>query len=155
MDIGGGRGFPAGSLSNFQPRRFVFEGVECNSMEGLLQSFKFDKEHIQIEVCKLVGRKAKFRGKKRNKAWKRQQILWWKGEEFPRGSQEYQDLLNRAFNALAENEGFRRALLATGNAVLTHSIGSNKKSETCLTEQEFCSRLMRVREKLQKEEKGK
>lgn len=119
-------------------------------MEGLLQSFKFDKEHIQVEVCKLVGKQAKFRGKKRNKAWKRQQMLWWKGQEFPRDSKEYQDLLDRAFDALAENEGFRRALLATGDAVLTHSIGSSKQSETCLTEQEFCSRLTKVRERLKK-----
>jgi hypothetical protein len=48
--------------------------------------------------------------------------------------------------ALAENDGFRNALIATGNAVLTHSIGKKNQSETILTEQEFCSRLMRVRE---------
>ena len=35
--------------------------------------------------------------------------------------------------------------MATGSANLTHSIGRNKKNETVLTEQEFCSRLMGMR----------
>ena len=54
MDIGSGNGYPSGALSNFSPHPFVFDGVKCNSMEGLLQSFKFDKEHVQAEICKLV-----------------------------------------------------------------------------------------------------
>ena len=37
MDIGSGNGYPSGALSNFSPHPFVFDGVECNSMEGLLQ----------------------------------------------------------------------------------------------------------------------
>ncbi len=68
MDIGSKNGFPAGNLSNFAPHPFIFDGVKCASMEGLLQSFKFEKEHIQVEVCKLVGKEAKFRGQKRNLA---------------------------------------------------------------------------------------
>lgn len=47
MDIGSGKVGPAGGLSNFRPRPFVFDGVECASMEGLLQSFKYDKVHMQ------------------------------------------------------------------------------------------------------------
>ncbi len=66
MNIGSGSGYPSSALSNFSPHPFVFDGVECASMEGLLQSFKFDKPHIQNEVCKLVGKGAKFRGKKRS-----------------------------------------------------------------------------------------
>lgn len=34
-------------------------------MEGLLQSFKFENHEMQKEVCKLVGKKAKFKGKKK------------------------------------------------------------------------------------------
>ena len=101
---------------------------------------------MQKEVCKLVGKAAKFKGKK--KKWWRTQTLWWQGVEIARSSQEYQDLLDRAFNALAQNNGFRTALLATGNAVLTHSIGKNKITETVLTRQEFCSRLTKIREGL-------
>lgn len=149
MDIGSGLGFPSGTLSNFAPHPFVIDGVECNSMEGFLQSLKFSNPEMQKEVCKLVGKAAKFKGKK--KKWWRTQTLHWQGTEIPRDSQEYQDLLDRAFDALAQNSGFRAALLATGNSVLTHSIGKTKITETVLTRQEFCSRLTKIREELRKE----
>lgn len=55
------------------------------------------------------------------------------------------------FDALSENSGFRRALLATHNAVLTHSIGKKNPSETILTRNEFCSRLTKIRARLQQE----
>jgi hypothetical protein len=148
MDIKSGCGYPAASLSNFTAHPFVFDGVSVASMEGLLQSFKFDKEHIQVEVCKLVGLAAKKRGKPRN--WQERQTLYWKGVEYPRSGDEYQVLLDRAYQAMCDqNEGFRKALLATNSAVLTHSIGRSKKSDTVLTKTEFCSRLMFLREKLQ------
>ena len=143
MDIGSGSGFPSAALSNFAPHPFVFDGVECNSMEGLLQSFKFSNPEMQREVCKLVGKQAKFKGKK--KKWFKTQTLFWQGEEFKRDSEEYQELLDRAFDALSTNEGFKRALLATGHSTLTHSIGKTKQSETVLTRTEFCSRLTAIR----------
>lgn len=65
MDIGKGSGGVSGRLSNFTPRRFVFDGVNCNSIEGVLQSFKFKNPEMQKEVCKLVGSAAKFKGKKK------------------------------------------------------------------------------------------
>lgn len=145
MDIGSKSGWPAGTLSNFSPHPFVLNGVECSSMEGFLQSLKFDKIHIQIEVCKLIGLAAKRRGQKRNKAWKRAQKLWWQGQEFDRSGEEFQRLLDRAFEALSKNIGFQKALLATGSATLTHSFGKHKESETVLTEREFCSRLTKIR----------
>jgi hypothetical protein len=118
-------------------------------MEGFLQSLKFDKEHIQVEVCKLVGRAAKFRGKKRNKTWKSLQCLWWKGHPYRRDSEDYQDLLYCAYNAMFEqSESFRKALKASGQSVLTHSLGSNKEEETVLTEREFCSIITLLRQKL-------
>lgn len=150
MDIGSGSGYPSAALSNFAPHPFVFDGVECNSMEGLLQSFKFSNPEMQKEVCKLVGKQAKFKGKK--KKWFKTQTLYWQGKEFKRDSDEYQRLLDRAYDALSTNEGFKRALLATGNAILTHTIGKTKQSETVLTRAEFCSRLMTIRERLQNEQ---
>lgn len=149
MDIGSGSGFPSATLSNFAPHPFVIDGVECNSMEGFLQSLKFSNPEMQKEVCKLVGKAAKFKGKK--KKWWRTQTLYWQGTEIPRDSEEYQVLLDRAFDALAQNSGFRAALLATGNSVLTHSIGKTKITETVLTRQEFCSRLTKIREDLRKD----
>lgn len=149
MDIGSKSGYPAGALSNFSPHPFTFDGVECASMEGLLQAFKYDKPHIQVEICKLVGLKAKRKGQSRNKAWKREQTLWWQGTAYPRKSDEYQQLLDRAFDALTENTGFQKALLATNDAVLTHKIGKSKEADTVLTEREFVSRLTTIRARLQ------
>lgn len=146
MDIGSGNGWPAGALSNFSPHPFVIDDVECASMEGFLQSLKFSNPDMQKEVCKMVGKQAKFKGKK--KKWYKTQTLYWQGQEIKRDSEEYQQLLDRAFEALAANESFKKALLATGNATLTHSIGKNKQSETVLTKSEFCSRLMKIREEL-------
>ena len=148
MDIGSGQGYPADALSNFAPHPFVLDGIECNSMEGFLQSLKFSNPDMQREVCKLVGRAAKFKGKKKN--WYVKQVLYWQGKEIPRDSDEYQMLLDRAYMAMAtQNRGFQCALLATQNAALTHSIGKSKTNETVLTRSEFCSRLTKIRTMLQ------
>ena len=150
MDIGSGSGYPSAALSNFAPHPFIIDGIECASMEGFLQSLKFSSPDMQKEVCKLVGKAAKFKGKK--KKWWQTQTLYWQGQEIDRHSQEYQKLLDRAYDALAQNEGFRRALLATGTAVLTHSIGKSHPSETVLTKAEFCGRLTKLREQISKEQ---
>lgn len=150
MDIRSGCGYPGSALSNFAPHKFVIDGVECNSMEGFLQSLKFKNPDMQITICQLVGKAAKFAGKK--KKWWRDQKLYWRGQEFQRDSAEYQELINRAYNAMcSQSEKFRLALLATGNATIEHSMGKTDKAHTVLTRQEFCSRLTKLRSELQKE----
>lgn len=149
MNIGSGSKYPAGALSNFSGHAFTIDGVFCASMEGFLQSLKFDKPHIQVEVCKLIGFAAKKRGSKRNKAWKTKQTLWWQGIPIGRKSKVYQTLLDRAYMAMFEQSiKFKKALTATHNATLIHSIGRSKESETVLTEKEFCSRLHKLRDLL-------
>ena len=143
MDIGSGTAYPSCALSNFAPHPFVIDGVECASMEGFLQSLKFKSPDMQRHVCTLVGKAAKFKGK--DKKWWRDQTLYWQGVEYKRDSEEYQILLNRAYNALYQNEGFKRALEASKPAILTHSIGKNDESKTVLTQSEFCGRLMKLR----------
>ena len=147
MDIGSREGYPSSALSNFAPHPFVIDGVQCNSMEGFLQSLKFKDPEMQKQVCLLVGKAAKFKGKK--KKWFQTQTLYWQGKEYKRDSDEYQELLDKAFNCLATNKGFQNALLATNNAVLTHTIGKNKITDTVLTRSEFTSRLTRIRTELQ------
>lgn len=147
MDIHSKSGYPATALSNFSPHPFVLDGIECASMEGLLQSLKFKGPDMQAHVCTLVGRAAKRKGAGKN--WQQNgHTLYWRGKPMDRMSEDYQEFLDRAFAALATNAGFRRALLATGDAQLTHSIGKSKKADTVLTEREFCSRLMRIRAEL-------
>lgn len=153
MDIKSGKEYPASALSNFAPHKFKFRGVECASMEGLLQSLKFKNPEMQKEICKLVGRQAKSKGS--NKDWKTSQTLWWNGQPIKRNSTEYQLLLDEAFLSLSrDSESFRNALIATQNAVLKHSIGKTKKNDTVLTQSEFCSRLMIIRARLFNAKKG-
>ena len=143
MDIGSGNGYPSAALSNFAPHPFVLDGVEIASMEGFLQSLKFKNIDMQKYVCTLVGKAAKYKGK--NKKWWQTQTLYWQGKEYKRDSKEYQLLLNRAYNALYQNEGFKKALKASKPSILTHSIGKNDESKTVLTQSEFCGRLMKLR----------
>lgn len=147
MDIGSGSGYPAAALSNFSPYGFTIDGVACSSMEGFLQSLKYANPDMQVHVCTLVGKQAKFKGKK--KKWYRDQTLYWKGRPIARQSQDYQDLLDRAFGALAQNTKFQKALLASGHATLKHSMGQKDPRRTVLTTNEFCRRLMDIRTELQ------
>ena len=63
MEVGGrNNSYPGGKLSNFTGFQFVFDGVHCNSMEGLLQAFKYEKIDSQIATCQLVGFNAKKKG---------------------------------------------------------------------------------------------
>lgn len=149
MDIGSKQGYPSSALSNFAPHKFVIDGVECNSMEGFLQSLKFSNPEMQKYVCTLVGYQAKKKG--RNKNWQERQTLYWMGNEYKRDSEEYQKLLDRAYSELFKNEGFRSVLKATGSAVLTHTIGRTKENETVLTQREFCRRLSVLRNQIKGE----
>lgn len=148
MIIASGNGWPSSSLSNFAGHGFTFDGIECGSMEGFLQSLKFDKPHIQREVAKLIGKGAKLRGKARNKQWQTKQTLWWKGMPLSRHSKEYKLLLWKAYCSMFEqSESFRKALAATKGMSLTHPLGSNQASDTVLTEREFVGILTRLRDK--------
>lgn len=147
MNVKSGAKYPAGALSNFAPHPFVFRGVEVASMEGFVQSLKFKDVPMQKHICTLVGFAAKKSGAKKN--WQTDQVLWWDATPYPRKSDEYQELLDDVYTQLFDqNEKARKALLATRDANLTHTIGRTKQSETVLTRTEFCSRLMRNRRRI-------
>lgn len=140
----------AGALSNFTPHPFILDGVTCNSMEGFLQSLKFENPDMQVHVASLVGRKAKFKGKK--KKWYVTQTLYWQGVAYARDSDAYTNLIERAFDAYAQNTKVRKILLSTNNAVFEHSMGKRKKSETILTRTEFVSNLTRIRDNVRRQQ---
>ena len=149
MDISSRNGYPSCSLSNFAAHEFEIDGVKCASMEGFLQSLKHRDPEIQKHICSLIGIKAKTAG---GQAWKKRQRLFWQGTEFDRCSAYYQKLLDRAYDALYENQGFKAALIACGkNASFTHSVGKRKENETVLTIKEFCGRLMKLKDRAFKE----
>jgi len=140
----------AGRLSNFTSRLFFFDGVPCASLEGPIQAVKFEDPEIQREICMLSGREAKLRGREKNESWQATQILWWLGEKVPRDSVKYQERLDRLYDAVAQLSEFQTELLATGNEILCHTVGEKDPRKTVMTEEEFCSRLMRKREELRK-----
>lgn len=145
MNIGAGSGYPSSALSNFAGHRFILDEVECYSMEGFLQGLKFKSPEMQEAVCKLIGKAAKFKGKK--KKWYVDQTLYWRGKPIARKSEKYQQLLDDAYNAMFEqSDSFRRALMSTRGATLTHSMGKTDQSRTVLTTSEFCGRLTRLRD---------
>jgi predicted NAD-dependent protein-ADP-ribosyltransferase YbiA (DUF1768 family) len=147
IDIKAKAPFPAGALSNFAQHPFTFDSIACASMEGLLQSFKVEDAAEQAEICALSGGEAQGRGRRHD--WSQSGTLFWRGEPFDRLSDEYQELLDRAYDALfAQSSKFRSALAATGEARLTHALGSDDPTETILTAQEFCSRLELLRARL-------
>ena len=150
MDIGSKNDYPSCALSNFAAHEFYIDGVRCASMEGFLQSLKCPTIDMQKHICSLIGIAAKRAGHGRN--WQKRQILYWNGQQMGRRSQMYQDLLDRAYNELYKNQGFKAALIAAGkDAVFTHKIGKNKEGETVLTVREFCGRLMKLKERAFKE----
>ncbi len=150
LDISARTSELADRLSNFVPREFTFRGVLCAGMEGALQALKTSDRAEQLRICQLIGGKAKRAGKKLA-GWKLTQTLWWSGKAMQRESQEFQLFLDELFDALATNQDFVQDLLATGDAILVHTMGKADPKETVLTEAEFCSRLMRLRTKLQKQ----
>lgn len=135
-------------LSNFNPYAFVYDDVECASIEGWIQSLKSPDVDVQLEVCALSGRTAKRAGRKLPD-WREGGVLYWKGEPIIRDSQEYIDFVTDVYRTMsAANEEFRNWLISTGDATLTHKVGSSVKAETILTEKEFCDILTAIRNDL-------
>lgn len=150
IDIRSSGAYPANVLSNFYPNEFVFDGVKCASMEGLLQSLKTKNIKLQQKVCSCSGRSAKFffRHKFQNLRWKLTGQLYWKGRLINRYSDEYQYFLASAYEAMTKNKIFVDALINTNGAMLTHQLGRKDPRKTILTEYEFIFHLQRCRDRV-------
>lgn len=139
--------YPANVLSNLAPKEFVFDGVECASIEGFLQSLKVNDIKKQKEICGLYGGSAKESSKKFTQ-WLKTHKLYWQEKEYDRFSSQYIDLLKRAYKACYEqNEIFRQALESTKGTTLTHSTGGINPSTTVITKYEFTKILTDLRDK--------
>ena len=144
LDIWSKSPYPANVLSNLCSNGFRFEGVLCGSMEGFLQSLKYQNIDKQRQICSMKGKNAK---NMTSTHWQTDQIVWWKGIAINRQSLDFQDLIRRAYQAMFEqNERFRIALMSTRGMKLYHSQGEQNSFKTILTESEFCSTLTEIRE---------
>ena len=153
INIGSKGGWPANVLSNFALTPFEVDDIRCASTEGFIQALKFPNPETQRHICLLVGRKAKFAGKKARKRLRREQKVWWQRKEFKFRSKEHFELIEKALRAkFTQNEVAKRALLATGDATLTHDLGP-ESPHTSLPAREFIRILNKIRQELLRESK--
>ncbi len=136
--------YPSNVLSNFYPNEFTYDGVKCGSMEGFLQSLKYKGIKKQQQICLLSGKEAKKKGKYKF-LWKLTGNIHWQGKKIKRTSSEYKDLILNAYIALSRNDEFIKALKATENKTLIHSLGNTDERKTILTEKEFIDCLNYIR----------
>ena len=99
---------------------------------------------MQQTVLCMSGKEAKQAGAQRQ--WEQNGWLYWNGRVYRRRSREYQLLLERAYDALLENDDFRNALIASRGKLLIHTIGRYR--HTVLSVTEFCGILMKKRRKI-------
>ena len=160
LDIYSKNPYPSGTMSNFKRCSYELDGIECASIEGVLQSLKVlippkaqdpqlwaDRMELQRKVCGYANNKAKRMGNFLN-LFNQHLKMNWQGNIMDRMSKEYQNFLKRVFEAryLADKD-FRNAIQDTKDFVLTHKIGKHNKAETCLTEEEFIGMLSHLRTK--------
>lgn len=152
LDIRSNGMYPSNVLSNLCSNGFRFDGVVCSSMEGFLQSLKHKEKDKQLQICSMKGGNAR---KRSVTSWQTDQIVWWKGQAIDRQSEEYQQLLRRAYQAMFDqSERFRAALMSTRGITLTHSSGEKNPYKTILTEQEFCQILTEMRDSYDNRDKN-
>jgi len=145
VDIWSKSPYPADVLSNLHDNAFMFDGVECGSMEGFLQSLKYQAPAEQLRVCSMQGKEAK---RMSTNDWQEKQFVWWRGSVVYRQDKAFQDLVRSAYEALfSQNERFLSALMSTKGKILLHSKGENDPTKTILTEKELCTILMELRDK--------
>lgn len=141
IDIRSKRRGIAGRLSNFTKRNFVFDEIFCRSIEGVLQSMKFENINEQKIVCGLWGEQAKFAGELKTD-WKNAQILYWRDRRYPREGEEYKTLLTRLYTEVyKQDKQFRKDIKKSTKFKLIHSMGNPNPCDTVLTENEFIELL--------------
>lgn len=151
VDIWSKSPYPANVLSNLHSSGFRFDGMVCGSMEGFLQSLKHKNPDKQRQICSMKGRNAKNMSAS---DWLTDQIVWWRGKAIDRQSEEFMELVGRAYRTMFEqNKSFRTALMSTRGMTLHHTKGERNPFKTILTEKEFCSILTDIREQYDKQDK--
>ena len=138
----------AARLSNFTLRTFDFDAVQCVSIEGVLQAFKFDDSHqLQRQICLMSPMKAEEMGAE-FPCWKQDKKLFWNGNYYNRLNNEYKELITSLYDTVCNQDPtFTDDLVALGKEKICHSIGLSDPSDTVLTENEFIYQLNRLRMK--------
>lgn len=133
-------------LSNLYPYQFTFEGITYGSMEAFIGSLRTPSFIEKQKLYSTYGMESWYMGHKFS--WYEKQEVYYKDKAISRHSQEYDDLITAAFDALYTNEDFKQTLRESGSCKLTHTIGKTAKDKTLLTRKEFIGHLNRLRDKL-------
>ena len=136
------------SLSNLYPYTFLMDGYLINSMEGLLQSLKTDNMSEKVKMWGMSGVKCWKYGQQFN-SWKETQILYDNnGKPIDRHSEEYDFLIQRAYDCWFQNENFKQRLKESLPYKISHSMGKTDKTDSVLTKDEYIGNMERLRDKL-------
>ena len=136
----------AKALSNLCPYPFMLDGIYCQSMESFIQSLKISDEAVQEDICAHTGPFC-YSIRTMFEDWRTTQTVYWKGKTIDRHSDEYIELLRRAYNTLyIQSDIFRYAIQKSKGYKLIHSIGCTDSTETLLTPDEYISFLNELRD---------
>ena len=126
-------------LGNFSKSPFVLDHVMCASVEGFIQALKYRDPEEQKAVALLVGKEAKFKGKKARKRIAREGTVYWLTNEICFRSHDHIFLIERGIRAKFEqDDASKKALLATGEAELVHETGRQESLYTSLPNVSVC-----------------
>jgi predicted NAD-dependent protein-ADP-ribosyltransferase YbiA (DUF1768 family) len=134
------------ALSTFVLCIFSVDGVIAHSAEGMIQAIKLEETDSKRDMAlRAHGYIAKTYGK-----FAKKKYIWWKGKQYPFNSPFHAALLERIIRARFIADGkAREALLATGNATITHNVGDTPK-KVSMRRRAFCRLLMRIRTELRR-----
>ena len=133
-------------LGNFAPARFWIDRVYCRSAEGYIQSLKFADPDKQREVCRMVGVRAKFAGKKAGKRIAREGTVFWQGESVLFGSDQHQRWIELGIEAkFRQDFDSQFDLISTGDQSLIHDTGHPESRFTSLPSSAFVTTVSQIR----------
>ncbi len=149
------------SLSNLYPHKFILYGfyptsnisvehITIPSMEAFLQGIKIKDPDLQNIFMTSSSGMAAYKMSTILNDWKDSQTLWFNGVPYNRYSDEYTELITKAYDALFEtNDIFREIVLPKFKGkILIHTTGKDSESDTVLTEAEFRYQLNRLMRRL-------
>ena len=137
-------------LSNLFPRIISIDGIKYHSLEAFFRGLCWNGSQsvLENEIAILSGMNA-WRVRYALPDWRQKQIVYYSGKEIPRESDEYQRLLEHAYDCVFEQSAvFQNALQKTQGKILMHTLGNHNPRETLLTEQEYMNMLRRERDRL-------
>ena len=133
-------------LSNLYPYNFELDGMHYASMEAFIGSLRTPSKVEKQKLYSTSGMESWVLGHKFS--WYEKQEVYYKEKVINRHSQEYDDLITSAFDALFTNEEYKQALSEVGDCKLAHTVGKTAKDKTLLTRKEFIGHLNRLRGRL-------